>query len=379
MQTALRPNLTLVFTIFSMFFGSGNAIFPIELGVHHGNGVIAAIFGLGATAIVLPFAGLTAITLYHGNLQAFLNQAGKTPARLLAVTLVLTLGPLVTLPRCVSVAHASLIPYFPNLSLFWFSWLFCFLAWCCVIRPHHMNTLLGRILSPLLTSCLFAIITLGLWYRQTPTANGVNNLDAFTTGFVTGYGTLDLLAALFFGPTIWNLQPSHTTTQERIGQIIVSSLYSFLILAFIYSGLAYVGSSFPELRHTESVFLLAELAQKTLGPFGGMVANFAVVLACLTTIIGLTLSLGSFRPQRTLLTPTRYYSAVLLLTAVVAPVGFSQIMIFLTPTLKVVYPAVIVLAFASMLQPKLPHPIIKTPTIGAFILAGLAYYWHWTP
>ena len=53
--------------IFSMFFGSGNAIFPLDLGVKLGTQTPWGLGGLFSSAILLPFIGLVSITFYFNS------------------------------------------------------------------------------------------------------------------------------------------------------------------------------------------------------------------------------------------------------------------------------------------------------------------------
>ena len=49
------------FTLFSMFFGAGNLIFPPFLGAEAGQNAWAALAGFAVSAIGLPIAGVIAV------------------------------------------------------------------------------------------------------------------------------------------------------------------------------------------------------------------------------------------------------------------------------------------------------------------------------
>ena len=62
MQKLNRRSLLLVgFTLFSMFFGAGNLIFPPFLGAEAGQNAWAALAGFAVSAIGLPIAGVIAV------------------------------------------------------------------------------------------------------------------------------------------------------------------------------------------------------------------------------------------------------------------------------------------------------------------------------
>ncbi len=64
------------FAIFAMFFGSGNLVFPLQIGQIAGSHWFIAFIGLLITGILLPFLGLFVIKLHRGNIHAFFNEAG---------------------------------------------------------------------------------------------------------------------------------------------------------------------------------------------------------------------------------------------------------------------------------------------------------------
>ena len=67
MQKLSGKNLLLVgFTLFSMFFGAGNLIFPPHLGAQAGTSLWPAFAGLAVSAVGLPIAGVVAVARAGG-------------------------------------------------------------------------------------------------------------------------------------------------------------------------------------------------------------------------------------------------------------------------------------------------------------------------
>ena len=56
-----RKLLLIGFTLFSMFFGAGNLIFPPDLGAKAGIHFWPAFLGLAISAVGLPIAGVVAV------------------------------------------------------------------------------------------------------------------------------------------------------------------------------------------------------------------------------------------------------------------------------------------------------------------------------
>lgn len=65
--------------MFSMFFGAGNVVFPLDLGRVAGSMNFYAILGLLISAVVIPFTGVIAMFLFEGDYQTFFNRIGKVP------------------------------------------------------------------------------------------------------------------------------------------------------------------------------------------------------------------------------------------------------------------------------------------------------------
>lgn len=61
-----RKLLLVGFTLFSMFFGAGNLIFPPDLGAKAGANLWPAFLGLAISAVGLPVAGVIAVARADG-------------------------------------------------------------------------------------------------------------------------------------------------------------------------------------------------------------------------------------------------------------------------------------------------------------------------
>src|SRR3982751_6596397 len=94
-HSSMRPSSwTTGLALFSMFFGAGNLIFPLLVGVQAGSHHTAAGVGLGISAVLFPLLGLFAMMRYGGDLRAFLARLGRWPAFAVMALLYMTQGPL---------------------------------------------------------------------------------------------------------------------------------------------------------------------------------------------------------------------------------------------------------------------------------------------
>ena len=81
-------------TLFGMFFGAGNLIFPVHLGQLAGRNVIPAMIGFIITAVGIPIMGVAAIGNTHSDgLQQLSNKVGKGYGYVFSCLLYLTTAP----------------------------------------------------------------------------------------------------------------------------------------------------------------------------------------------------------------------------------------------------------------------------------------------
>ena len=88
-------------TLFGMFFGAGNLIFPVHLGQLAGRNVLPAMIGFIITAVGIPIMGVAAIGNTHSDgLQQLSKKVGNGYSYFFSCLLYLTIGPGFAIPRC---------------------------------------------------------------------------------------------------------------------------------------------------------------------------------------------------------------------------------------------------------------------------------------
>lgn len=99
MQKLNRRSLLLVgFTLFSMFFGAGNLIFPPYLGAQAGADAWLAFVGFAVSAIGLPVIGVIAVAR-AGGLSELAGRVHPRFAQIFALLVYLSIGPCLAIPR----------------------------------------------------------------------------------------------------------------------------------------------------------------------------------------------------------------------------------------------------------------------------------------
>ena len=325
--------------IFSLFFGAGNAVFPILLGLTEKENLLAAFIGLSISAIVLPCLGLMTVFIYQGSLKKFYAPLGKIPRESLVALMAGLLGPLAVMPRCVIVAHASIQGLGSNIPLALFSFGFCAIAFAFLWTESRTFSFLGKVLSPILVLSLITIIVF-----SSHKLSFVWSTASFTKGFLVGYKTLDLVAALFFAPSLFHLLKGKST----LSSLLYSSLLAFCLLTLIYLGLASAASQNGLLQGSPET-LLPELAKSSLGKNGAYIACISVALACLTTVVGLSLSLNDWLIKSNSRRKHRICSFLSLsICSLFTLLGFETIMIVLEKILFIFYPFLIIWCFYKL-------------------------------
>ena len=104
----LKQYILVAGTLFGMFFGAGNLIFPVHLGQEAGRNAIPAMIGFIITAVGIPVLGVAAIGSTHSEgLQELSEKVGKKYGYFFTCVLYLTIGPLFAIPRCATTSFTS--------------------------------------------------------------------------------------------------------------------------------------------------------------------------------------------------------------------------------------------------------------------------------
>jgi LIVCS family branched-chain amino acid:cation transporter len=345
------------FALFSMFFGSGNLVFPITVGQESAGHYFLASLGILLTGVVVPFLGAFGMLLHNGDLSSFFSSFGKRGIFIFSFLALALMGPFGVLARCLTVAHGALLHIFPSVSLPVASFALCGIIFFLVINKNKLVSVLGTVLTPFLLLAIGAIAYFGLSNGSFPEISLTDlGWGSFKNGFFQGYQTMDLLASFFFSQFIikhlysrLTLNPEGPSTIKifskaaLVGAGILASVYVVLVLlGWVYS---------PMLLKVPPQEMLGLIALKALGPMAGPCLCAAVILACLTTAVVLASLFSDF--LRTEVCKGKIGNAsslavTLLIGFTVSTFNFSGIAAFICPILEIVYPALIVLTVVNI-------------------------------
>lgn len=379
-----KNNVNIIATglaMFSMFFGAGNVVFPLLVGIDATDQNFYAILGLLITAVGVPFLGLISMTLFDGDYKAYFNRIGKVPGFIVAALIMGLIGPFGALPRCIALSYSTTEMFFPGMSLELFSLISCVIIFLLTFRKNQIVDVLGYYLTPLLLFSLAIIIVKGIFFSPSAPESDLSAKEAFSLGFFQGYQTMDLLGAFFFSSVVIAcLKPEQMSSEGKHRRILKlmgqASIIGAVLLSLIYIGFSYVSAFNSEsLMGAEKDKILGQASLLILGPTAGIISSIAVALACLTTAIALACVFAEFLHYDVTLGKVGYIPSLLITLVIsyfVSIMNFNEIVAFLAPILEILYPALIVLAFMNILYKLWGIKMIKAP-VAITLLATIAF------
>lgn len=361
-RTLSSPRLivTAGFAMFSMFFGSGNLVYPLITGTATAGQTLWAIMGFLVTAVSLPFLGLAAMVLYEGDYHAFFGKLGRVATFALVFMMLTLMGPFGVMPRCITVAFGGVAPMVPSLSFSAFSIGFCLLTAALIWQRNRIVDIIALFLTPFKFGSIVVLILLGLWFNHgTLIHTTMPAKEAFTSGLFEGYQTMDLMAAFFFGCTIYEYL--RMRLQSHFGYVdkarlfklsLYASLFGGLLLSLVYIGFLFLGAAYSTvIAHVEPEFMLSTIAHEALGSYGMPVVGLTLAVSCLATATVLATLFVDFLKddicQGRLARPVGI-GLTLTVTFVVSLFGFQSIRTALGAILSWTYPFLVVYTLVSI-------------------------------
>jgi len=340
------------FALFSMFFGSGNLVFPIAVGTECGGHYLLSAMGILLTGVVVPFLGVFGMLLYKGDLNNFFSYLGKPGIFLFSLLALSIMGPFGVLARCLTVAHGAISLIYASAPLVWTSLYLCLVIFLLAVNKSRILSTLGIILTPFLLLSIGAITFFGLQQGAPSPQIEIGSFQAFKDGFFQGYQTMDLLAAFFFSTFV--IQQLRKQAERPYNHFVKASCIGGGILALVYFSLVLLGWIFaPKLVGYQPPEMLGKIAMESLGVWAIPAVATAVVFACLTTAIVLVTLFADFLRKEVLREKIGNIPALLitlLIGFLVSTLEFQGIAKFIGPILEFIYPVLIALTCLNIVR-----------------------------
>ncbi|MDO5662586.1 MAG: branched-chain amino acid transport system II carrier protein [Brachybacterium sp.] len=353
--------------LFAMFFGAGNLIFPPQLGVEAGSLFAPAMLGFLTTGVLLPALAVIAVALSGSGIDDMAARAGRWFGLVFPVLIYLAIGSLYGIPRTATVAYeigvAGATGAEGRLPLLAFTVVFFAVTLWLVLRPGGVLQALGRWLTPALLMLVVALVV-GATIRLSsvgPMKPSPKWADSpVTTGVLEGYLTMDSLAALVFGIVVISALRAEGadaagTGQGGIGRAAsIAALFAAGLLAAVYLGLGHV-ARLVDSEASNGAALLADVALATFGPAGVWIFGGIVMLACLTTAVGLVSANAVFFARVAPVLGYRTWAVVFAVAGLlVANLGLETIIAAAVPLNIFLYPMAVTLVLVTLAQAVVP-------------------------
>lgn len=361
----LRPSQLLVVggMLFSMFFGAGNLILPPLLGLQAGTQIVPAMVGFLVAAIGLPVLGIVAVALC-GDVRQLASRVSPLFASVFIALMYLTIGPFLAIPRTSSTAFEMLKPLLQasgvgdvGVVAVVFSVAFFAVAFALALKPGLLSRVLGKFSAPALIALIVLVVGASLFEPpvQVQEPHALYATNAATNGFLTGYQTMDLLAALCFGIVVAaNVRqlgvrdPKHLAMSISKAGVIAGAL-----MMAIYCGLGFVGVGMGGVMPdaTNGAAILTASASEHFGGAGAVIVAVIFLLACLNVCTGLISCCSEYFSEAFPRVPLIAWAAAFaVFSCAVSLVGLDAILVFSAPLLGALYPPAIVLVIMGLLH-----------------------------
>ena len=391
-KLTMRQKILVAGTLFGMFFGAGNLIFPVHLGQLAGRNVIPAIIGFIVTAVGIPIFGVAAIGITHSDgLQTLSSKVGKGYGIFFTCLLYLTIGPLFAIPRCATVSFTTgvapmlLDPSKEWLALLIFSAIFFAFVLFFSLRPGKITVWIGKIINPIFLLFL-AVLVIAALTNPGASIAAVEPVEAYATGtssffssFIEGYGTMDAIAGLAFGIVVVDvIRRMGVDNDDAVAvDVLGSGALTGILMAVIYIVTILMGTQSRGLFEVSDNggIALTQIAGHYFGGVGQIILAVTITFACLKTSIGLVTSCSETFVKMThgKLSYKAWAILFTLFSFAVSNVGLSAIIEYSIPVLMLIYPPAIALISLAFIGKFFHHDKAVYISVMAFTWAAAIF------
>ncbi len=388
-RLSFRQRLLMGVTLFSMFFGAGNLIFPPFTGYRAGSEAVPAFLGLISTAVLFPVLGIIA-TARAGGMDGLCRKVHPQFSKWFTLVIYLCIGPLLAIPRTASMAFSmmsfatapaqsiSLGPISAQQILaVVFSVVFFAASRFFAQRPSHLKDILGKILTPILLLLVLVLFSEGmvLLPAETGAPQPPYAGAPFAAGFVEGYNTMDALAAMVFGILISvNIQDFGLQEEKQLRRETgISGWLAGGVLILVYGMLAVLGARasavLPEA--SDGSVVLSGLCSLFFGNVGAVLLAAIFLVACFNVCTGLLSSCASyFSKEFPRLSFMAWLNVFTVSGCVISVFGLGFILQISVPILTLIYPVALTIIVLNLF----PFAFLEKPWVHRIaVIAAFAY------
>ena len=377
MNKTNKDIIILGFALFAMFFGAGNLIFPPFLGVISGCNWLIGFSGFILADIGLALLAIVSASKCNGEVNKVLSRSGKKLSLILGSAIMICLGPLLAIPRTAATTfEMGISPLFNGFSPIIFSIIFFAITFILTIKPSKVVDIIGQFLTPALLIALGVLIVKGIISPLGEMSLTSMNENLFAEGVKQGYQTMDALGAVALSAILISSlsNKGYKNENQKVKLTLKAGIVAAIGLIVVYGGLTYLGATVSKIygQDVTQTSLIVQITASLLGNPGKIILGIIVMLACLTTAIGLTSATAQFFEKTTngKLKYELIVTVVCIFSAIVSNFGVSSIIKFSGPILDIIYPATIVLVIMNLFANKIKNNnIFKGATYAALLVS----------
>ena len=365
--------------LFSMFFGAGNVIFPPYLGMTAASMWVPAFICYYIADIGLAMLAILDMLLCDSDIEGISCRIGRIPAVLLSTLVVLCVGPMLAIPRTAATTfEMGVSPIFPGVNPLVASIAFFVLIWVLCVKEASVVDIVGKFLTPALFIGLMIVIIKGIIDPLGPIAAEPKVSNIISSGIISGYQTMDVLAALIFGVIIVKTVKEKGYTEIKAKNAVIggAGLVAGAGLLIVYFGLAHLGATASTMYGVDvsRSTLILEIIKNLLGNVGMVIFGIVVALACITTAVALVSSSGAYfsRLSKGRVSYKVIVTIVCVISPVIANIGLDEIIAISEPVLSIVYAPALTLIILTIVGDKIKNDnVFKAAALGAFLISVL--------
>ena len=358
MENSNKRYIAIGLMLFALLFGAGNLIFPAAMGQNAGVNVWYAVLGFCVTGVGLPLISIAALG-YSGclDLEEAAGRVHPWYGVFYSVVSYLAIGPCFAAPRTGTVSFEIAVKPFlgsfsPDIALPIFLLIFFLLTYWLPPPPSKLVDRVGKILTPALLAVILLLIVQSfitpLGTPQAPTKNYATPVTAVMQGILDGYNTLDAIASFIFATLVISFVKEGGVTHPKaiMKQVLLSGSIAVALLAFIYIFIAKIGAdSVTPLGILETgAPVLAGSAKILFGNLGAAILAVIVLLACLSTSVGLVTCCAAYFMRLLGHFSYKTYAVIFcVISYLVGLFGLKTIIVSTIPVLMFIYPLLVAL------------------------------------
>ncbi len=353
--------------IFALFLGAGNIIFPPMEGFSAGHHWASASLGFVLTGVLMPFITLVVVAVL-GRGEELMRDLPKWTEVIFLTTLYLVIGSLFAMPRVTNVAYE--MAWLPlnimedsSSTHFIFSLIFNLIGMLFMLRPNTIISTVGKFMTPALLVLLVVVavnVLISPLSEIVEPSNAYVTNSAITAGLISGYQTMDVLAAIAFGGIVARALAvkNVSSTQKVMKYTISAGLISVLLLSLLYFSLFYLGATGAKVAEgaTNGGQIFSRYVNALFGIGGTWIMSGIIILANLTTLVGVSSACADYFSKFHIRLSYPFWVVVFtILTTTIAQTGLTELLRITIPALLLIYPVAIMLVFLQIIRSKLPN------------------------